>query len=57
MPVSSLLQLAKHRAERSGLDMFVVPEATMARVRRHAPRDPWRGYIVTPEGECLPWRI
>ncbi len=57
MPVSDLLTLAKHRAERSGLDMIVIPDAETARVRRHAPRGDWRGFIVTPEGECLPWRI
>lgn len=54
MPVSDLIQLARHRAARHGYSWVVLPLATCARVRRHPPAGDWSGFIVNPNGDALP---
>jgi hypothetical protein len=54
MPVSDLIQLARHRSARSGLTMYVLPLANCARVRRHPPAGHWSGFIVEPNGDAVP---
>ena len=50
MSTRNLLRLARLKAFHHGAPFFVLPRASIARIRRCRPSGSWEGFVVHPDG-------